>query len=921
MIQVAAILLSAVLAAGTASIALAQAPPPTRSAIPAQPLDAALDALARQNGLQLVYVSEIAAGRRAPGVPAGLPVREAFTRVLEGSGLSFEFINERTVRIFTSESSSRPTRAVRTSALMTAAPQTATNTGDVVDRTASDAGTAPASLTEVVVTARKREESLLTAPLSVQAFTAGDIEAAGLRGLEDVATLTPGLNFQKLGNSQAGRYNTAIRFRGLELLVNTPSSQTGALFVDGISVPGGAGSIGFSDVERIEVIRGPQAAYFGRGTFGGAINYVTVDPADEFRGRISAEYSPNFGSNAYSASVEGPLANGLTARLSASSETRGAMFTATDGGELGEERTDMVNATLLWTPTDDLRVKLRGVYGEDNDGPASTTYVSFERLGNCRIGTPISVSTTAGEIDTTLRRNLQCGAVPVVPVTNNSTFYTVNTSRGVINTRDILVGNALGLPGTGTPVVESFGLESIFHLYSLATEYDIGDAITLTGLFGYNERATSQIRDDDNYDSFGRVTRGFLTLETESAEVRIDYDAQGRWRALLGANYYSQKQRGDVDGGISVLTNLFGAPTIGTEGGAVDSNDIETTGVFGSLEFDVFDWLTLAAEGRYQVDELVAIGGRYPGPYTRAPTEEYTDFLPRFLATVKPAEGTTLYASYSEGALPGFVNAVFATLTPAEQEAIVQIVPGLAPTIDSQTLESYEVGWKQRFADGRAGFSISAYRMDWSNVPGSAQITFISPSTGNPISTGVGLPGDVEVQGVEAEIQWSPLSRLDLRASVGYIDATYDDFVSAGLNSYFGVPAGTSYKADGNTLPRSPRETAALSATWRDQLSTEWDWYARGDATYSGKAYTDETNLSWIEAFELFNLRLGLTREDGLNVELFCTNCANETGWRTGRRGVDFGDTSPLPNTFSRIGAIVQPIERREFGVRFQYDF
>ncbi|MCC6170581.1 MAG: TonB-dependent receptor, partial [Gammaproteobacteria bacterium] len=144
--------------------------------------------------------------------------------------------------------------------------------------------------------------------------------------------------------------------------------------------------------------------------------------------------------------------------------------------------------------------------------------------------------------------------------------------------------------------------------------------------------------------------------------------------------------------------------------------------------------------------------------------------------------------------------------------------------------------------------------------------------------------------------------------------------ISAGLNSYFGL-TGRSYKADDKTLPRSPKETFALSATWTDTLNEDWEWYVRGDATYAGKTYTDETNLSWVAAYSLLNGRVGFAREDGLNVELFCRNCLNEDGWRTGRRGVDWIDTSPVPNTLTRVGAIVQPIEKREIGLRVQFEF
>lgn len=780
---------------------------------------------------------------------------------------------------------------------------------------------ASGALEEVIVTARKRQEVLLDTPLSIQAFTTHDIESANLRNLEDVAAFTAGLSFQKLGNSQGGRYNSVIRFRGLELLTTGPQTQTGSLFVDGVRIAGGAGSITFNDIERIEVIRGPQSAYFGRGTFGGAINYVTLDPRDTFHGRLGAEYSPTYGSDAFNLSVDGPVAEGLTGRLSMSTRKRGAMWTATDGGKLGEERTDMLNGTLLWKPNDDLRVKVHAVYGEDSDGPPSTTMVPYTTYGNCPIGTPITVLTTTGLLDTTMRRAQQCGSIPYIPPTSNTTFYTVSTTRGLVNTHDILVKNTLGYPETGTPAMASFGLDSIFHLYTLSADYKFGEAWTLSGLFGYNKRDTTRIMDDDMQDSYGRVTKGFLELKAASGELRLNYDDGGKWRAMIGASYNTQDTWGDIDGGIGVLTNLLGQPAIGTEGGSVDIGEVKNTGFFGSVEYVAAEWLTLSFEGRYQVDKLTSTAGRYPGPYTTAPTEEYKDFLPRALATFKPFEGTTLYVSYAQGALPGSVNSAFLGLTPAEQAVVIATVPSFSLKLPSQTLDSYEIGWKQRLGETRSWFSLSAYKMDWKNVPAGTQVTFLSPSTGKLISTAVTLAGDAEVKGFEAEFQWLPLDQLDIRASVGYADATYTDFTSSSLNAYFGVPAGSSYKADGNNLPRAPKESAALSGTWTSKVSEEWDWYLRGDALYAGKAYTDESNLSWTPGYTVFNARVGFTRAAGLNIELFCTNCFDKVGWRTNRRGIDYADTSPLPNNLNRIGAISGPIERQEFGVRFQYDF
>lgn len=776
----------------------------------------------------------------------------------------------------------------------------------------------------IIVTARKREETLIEAPLSIQAFSAEDLEDRGVKTLQDIVIYTPGLNFQNMGNAQPGRYNTGIRFRGLEGSASSPSNQTGALFVDGVFILAGAGSIPFNDVSRVEIIKGPQAAYFGRGTFGGAINYVTADPGDTFSGRVTAEYSPTFGSNAFSATIDGPLAETLSGRITVATNTKGAMWTATDGGELGRERTDSITGTLLWEPSASLRIKARMQYGEDDDGPAATTYVPYRFFGNCPIGTPVNINTTNGPLSEDLNQRYHCGAVPVIPVTNNTSFYSINVPTtidpsGVLNIRDVVLGDFLGLPDPGTPEINGFGLRTNFQVHSLVADFTLSDAFSASITGGYNRRSVSQVRDLDGYDSPGWVSRGFLTLEAHSIEARLNYDDGGRLRGLLGANYYKQTQKGDIDGGFGVFTNLFGRPDIGP-GGSVDNNRIKTLGLFGSLDFDILENLTVSVESRLQRDELVGISGRYGTTLTVAPKEVYESFLPRVLLSYNPWEGTNLYASYSEGTQPGIVVNAVAALSPAELEAARQIFPDLASSVDAEQLEAWEIGWKQDFGRG-SWLSISAYDMKWTNAKGFAQVNFRSPDTNQFKTFSAFIPGAAKVRGIEAEANWKPTHNLEFQATYGLIDAEYTDFPSSGVNAIFGLPTGTSFQAAGNQLPRNPKHSGSISATWSDDLSDEWSWYLRGDAAYFGKVYTDETNLAWIDSYEIFNARLGFVKATGLTLEVYCTNCADKKGWQTGRRLIDFGDTSPAPNFFTNQGAVVQPLDRRQVGMRATFDF
>ena len=236
------------------------------------------------------------------------------------------------------------------------------------DASAADSGLV---LEEVTVTARKTEERLLDAPLSITAFSSDDIEKKGFTNLEDVARSAPGVQYSQQGGQIPGRFTSAIRFRGMNVNSDSPSLQLGSLFLDGVYVLGGTQSIPYDDVERIEVIKGPQSATYGRSTFGGAINYITRTPSmTEYSGRLNAS-SANFGESDVSASFEGPIIDDkLAFRIGGRYYNRGAVFTARDGGGLGEENSKSINLTFVAKPVEGLEVKLRGFHAQDEDGPS-----------------------------------------------------------------------------------------------------------------------------------------------------------------------------------------------------------------------------------------------------------------------------------------------------------------------------------------------------------------------------------------------------------------------------------------------------------------------------------------------------------------------------------------------------------------------
>ena len=213
---------------------------------------------------------------------------------------------------------------------------------------AASAEAQTAAFEEIVVTARKREESIQDVPLSITAFTGEEIERGGYADLEDISLQTAGMQFNnELAGTRPGRLFSNIRFRGVEGSEYS-TLQTASLFVDGIFALQGAQTLALSDLERVEVIKGPQSAAFGRNSFAGAINYITRAPnMEEFSGTIKAD-AGQYDQHELDVTADIPIAPGVLAlRLGGRYFNKGAMYHNASGDGVGEQRSESVFATLV----------------------------------------------------------------------------------------------------------------------------------------------------------------------------------------------------------------------------------------------------------------------------------------------------------------------------------------------------------------------------------------------------------------------------------------------------------------------------------------------------------------------------------------------------------------------------------------------
>jgi len=321
------------------------------AAIAAQPLAQALAAFSSSTHLQLVYVSQLALGRLSQSMPAGLPAASGLARLLEGTGLDFQFLNDHTIKLF-----ERP--RVR----IPAAPPGPVSTG-------AAAPSAAGTLDEVVVSATKRQEFLSTVPMSISVLSPQDLEASGMQGIAGIAAVATGIEYDFSPQYGPGIL-TNIAIRGIS--ADKGDATTGIYLDDTpIQTPhttfGNAYPVTF-DLAQVEVLRGPQGVLFGRGAEGGAIRFVTNEPSTTtvsqlYRSEIST--TDQGGANLeIGAAVGGPLVDGvLGARVSAWYRADGGYVNRIDpftgavvDADANRSVSRAVRISLAFEPNDSLRI-------------------------------------------------------------------------------------------------------------------------------------------------------------------------------------------------------------------------------------------------------------------------------------------------------------------------------------------------------------------------------------------------------------------------------------------------------------------------------------------------------------------------------------------------------------------------------------
>lgn len=789
---------------------------------------------------------------------------------------------------------------------------------------------------EIVVTARKRDENLLDTPIAIAAFNSQGLEKRGIDSLSKLTESSPGLNVNQNGAGRNDRSYQQFIIRGF-----TPSSTrttTASVFIDGAPVSSTSALSSIASPERIEILKGPQATYFGRSTFAGAVNVVTKTPGNDWGGAVKMGGGTRNSYQAH-ASLEGPIVEDLLAfRISGDMMGKDGSWRNGLGGEpLGSQASRSASLTLAFTPADRFKVKATGVYSRDDDNhPANGLLGMYEirdDAGNLVVRDQSNCTLNGfnnAQVPTEYR--YICGVTPGLGQAPSANTTMDPFAKNWLSTVDGRIFNY-------DKGVQQFGLLRNFYHGNVGMDWEVTDSLTLSSLTALNREEYSVFVDLDNQGTLN-IARPEGEDQTEpfarpffdypylverlnqdfSQELRLSFDNGGPIQATLGASYLNATTRAGVGGG-------FLPDATYAEMGKTRS---KTTGVFGAVTWQATPNFSISGEGRYQEDVLYAYSqptgtnlsevtanalgmDRYYAGGDILFKQKYKNFLPRVIAKYETDSGMMAYASWSKGVNPGAFNTEFLT-TPDNviQEATEQ---GIGVQVEPEKVTNYEVGLKGTLFDRRVNFALAVYYAQWRNQINAIALYTVDDDNDAYVLAGSANTGSVDMSGIELDLNWRATDNI----SFNFGGAINDTHIKAHANPPVSRVTGvTDFR--GNELPQTSKFSANFGAEYAGDVTfiDGADWFIRGDYAFKSGMWSSAANIVKTMDSHKVNARMGLNHGP-LSYELFVQNLFNNKAYTS------IGEQSLFEKNFAYSSAysalVVGLPELRTVGAKISYKF
>lgn len=681
-----------------------------------------------------------------------------------------------------------------------------------------------ALIEEIIVTARKKEESLQEVPVSVTAFSGVDLEKRSIPDLQEVSRFAPNLFITPIGTASPDQATIYIRGIGNGDTFTTTDPGVG-IYIDGVYYGRAQGGImDIVDLERIEVLRGPQGTLFGKNTTGGAINIVSNAPTGDLSGKLNLSFG-NLERLDIGGSVDLPIVKELlSAKVSLASKNRDCLFNrVSDGACYGDEDSISYRAFLRYTPTQNF------VADVIVDGTERDTHILPSR--NIKFN-------ETGTLVEAFNNAVAAGLIPGPQLRND--IYPHNSDNPYVTD-----GN---LPTDAyTDVIGVSG-----HL-----QWEIGDW-TLHSISAYREIESASVENTDSSTAdFGEVI-SIDTSEQFTQEIRIDGGGlfNDRLDFVLGGYYLTEDATSDEP--ILLFNEIITRQTFGiTPFRNFTDQTAESVAAFSHINFEVIEKVRLSGGIRYTNEKKTVIGARHAQgindtiPLQDVPLSDFSVYGPYEVQkswneiSAKVGldymfnEDVLFYGSASRGFRSGGFDGRAVNLALFNNP------------FNPEFVWTYEMGVKSTLLDNRFRLNITGYFSDYTDRQVTTLETIFDPVTGSfaflPTITNSGA---AEVKGFEAEAIGILNDNFKLELNVGYTDAKFTDDIST---------------AAGDVVPYTPEWTVAVAGEFNTTLKDLGDLSLRIDYNYRDQVALDvqQTDITTSDDFGLLNARVTFSSADG----------------------------------------------------------
>jgi iron complex outermembrane receptor protein len=690
----------------------------------------------------------------------------------------------------------------------------------------------PQGLEEILVTARKRDENMQDVPASVSALSAGELERRFDSDVRDFAGASPNIVIDDTQQGPGGVAAIYIRGIGVGDVEKSVDPAVGVVF-DDIYIGQSSGSLLKAiDIDRVEVLRGPQGTLFGRNATGGVINLARSRPTYDLTGKARATYG-RFDTSKVEGVVSTGLSDSVAVKVSGAYEkSDGYMYNKFFKQPGQRSEFYAVSGALLFEPTDNLDIQVSYDHQKTKQDPPQLLAVNK----------PTDLFCAA---------YAQCSPKPGVP-TSGDRYVSVSDGR--------LDKNA------------TFKLD----MAVAKATYDVGSDMQLDYILGWLKTDETITQDFDTTPFTLYHTDRPARWRQTTNELRLTKGGTGPVTFVLGAYLWDSEYTINLKNYIG-----FAGPPLLTSAQDVTQTN-KSWAIYGEGDYDLTEKLTLTVGARYTKDKKSSIVNDLPvkiygslievNPVLTLPgnivmakpvEESWKKFTPRVSLRYELSDDSMVYGLWSRGYRGGGFNGRPATLSAAT-------IP-----YDPETLDNYEVGFKTEFADNRVRLNGSAFIMKYDDMQQDLDVPAPGTSTGRENRTI--NASSAEFKGFELDLTAQLFDGFTLNSNLGYLDAKYKDF--------FGdiYSTGTAVDASFLKIRRAPKWTGSLGGTYEADIGNDASAWITGDVRYIGGheiTFLNNPNLRNGGQFLVdasINARLNKT-----TVSLFGKNLANEKGWTIG---------------------------------------